>query len=104
MRAAVRGVYENKNGRYKAVIGFKGKVYHLGTHDTLQAAAAMRKYAEKILHEGFCEAFERWKALSRGDPAWETENPLIYEVSFKEREFDITCNIEALEKEWAEER
>ncbi|EFV00789.1 AP2 domain protein [Pseudoramibacter alactolyticus ATCC 23263] len=98
------GVYENKNGKYKAVIGFKGKVYHLGTHDTLQAAAAMRRYAEKILHQGFCEAFERWKVLSRGDPAWETDNPLIYEVSFKDREFDITCNIEALEKEWAEER
>ncbi|MDO5018790.1 MAG: hypothetical protein Q4E02_05760 [Lagierella massiliensis] len=97
-QCGVRGITQLKNGKFRAYIGFKKKRYYLGTYSTQQEALDIRRYAEEILHEGFCRAFERWKILSREDEKWESENPLIYEVNFQNKEFYITCNIEELEK------
>ena len=97
-RSGYRGIGLRSNGKYRAHIGFRGKHYNLGTFDSLQKALEERRYAEEILHEGFCDAFERWKALSHDDKKWEKMNPLIYDVRFKDGEFYITCNIEDLEK------
>jgi len=54
------GVYLLKNGRYRAVIGFKGKRYNLGTYDTFEEAVEAREYAEDILHGAFVALYYRW--------------------------------------------
>ncbi|MFP5528102.1 hypothetical protein ACLGL1_06465 [Peptococcus simiae] len=97
-KCGVRGISKLKNGRFRATIGFKKIRYDLGTYSTLQEALFKRKYAEEILHEGFCDAFEKWKALSSGNKKWEEKNPLIYDVEFKDKKFNVICNIEDLEK------
>jgi len=43
------GVFQKKNGKWRAKIGFKGVIYHIGTFDTFEAAVAARKDAEKEL-------------------------------------------------------
>lgn len=58
------GISKLNNGKYRVFIGFKKKRDDLGTYNIIQEALFKRKYAEEILHEGFCDAFERWKVLS----------------------------------------
>ena len=48
----VTGVYLVQ-GYYRAEIGFQGKHYLLGSYKKLETAAAVRKVAEKVLHEQF---------------------------------------------------
>lgn len=98
-KSGYRGISKLNNGKFRAYIGFKKQRYDLGTYKTLQEALSKRTYAEKILHEGFCNAFEKWKALSNGDKEWEEKNPLIYDVEIKDRNFNITCNIKELEED-----
>ena len=50
-----RGVYKRENSRWRAAIGFKGKVYNLGTFLNLEDAVAARKKAEKELYEPFLQ-------------------------------------------------
>lgn len=97
-RSGCRGVRITRHGTYLAHIGFQGKRYHLGTWPTLPEALSARKEAEALLHEGFCDAYERWKAVSGGDPGWEAAHPLVYEVSFRNRTFTVFCNIGELEQ------
>lgn len=57
-----------ESGRWRAYIGFKGKVYKLGRYDDIADAIAARKYAEKQLHRNFLDWYqseypERWKKL-----------------------------------------
>ena len=103
-RSGHRGIALRPNGKYRVHIGFKGKNYILGTYDNLQEALEIRKYAEETLHEGFCEAFERWKHLSHDDKDREEKNPLIFDVRFKDKEFHITCNIKELEERYSVSR
>jgi len=67
------GVHCLKNGRYRAVIGFKGKRYNLGTYDTFEEAVEAREYAEDILHGAFVALYYRW--MENDCPA--DENPLL---------------------------
>lgn len=97
-KSGYKGITLRSNGKYRAYIGFKGKNYILGTYDTLQEALEVREYAETVLHNGFCEAFQRWKELSHDLKDWEEKNPLIFDVEYRNKEFYITCNIEELEK------
>lgn len=48
-----RGVYQRENSRWRAAIGFQGKVYNLGTFVNLEDAVAARKKAEEELYEPF---------------------------------------------------
>lgn len=93
-----RGIALRKNGRYAVHIGFKGKRYFLGMYGDLKEALETRREAEQLLHEGFCDAYERWKRLSRGEE-WEKNNMLIYEVEYHKGNFRVTTNIDALEKQ-----
>ena len=45
--------YERENSRWRAAIGFQGKVYNLGTFVNLEDAVAARKKAEEELYEPF---------------------------------------------------
>lgn len=72
--SGITGVSYNKiTSNYKAYIGFKGKLYHLGTFDTLEDAANARKEAECMLYNNFLEWFsekypEQWERLNRKKP------------------------------------
>lgn len=48
-----RGVYQRENSRWRAAIGFQGKVYNLGTFVNLEDAVAARKKAEEELYKPF---------------------------------------------------
>ena len=60
--SGVTGVYRCKeNEKWTASITFKGKRYHLGTHDNIDEAARARKQAEEQLHGPFLEWYEVYK-------------------------------------------
>ena len=48
-----RGVYRRSGGKWRAMIGFKGKVYSLGTYGSFEEAAAAREAAERELYDPF---------------------------------------------------
>ncbi len=53
-----RGVYRNGAGKWKAAIGFQGKVYNLGTYADYDDAVAARKEAEENLYVPFLENYK----------------------------------------------
>lgn len=79
-----RGVFRLKSGRYRADIGFKGKRFYIGTFDKYEDAVAARLDAEKMIHEGFIEAYHKWKEMKEArrqeDPGWEERHPFVFEV------------------------
>lgn len=46
-----RGVYRRENNRWRAVIGFQGKVHNLGTFARLEDAVRARKEAEALFYD-----------------------------------------------------
>ena len=52
------GVYQIKNGKYRAQIYFKKKYYHLGYYDNIEDAIEARKTAEQDLYKEFLEHYE----------------------------------------------
>ena len=48
-----RGVYRRENGRWRASIGFRGKVYNLGSFESYEAAVEARLAAEKEFYDRF---------------------------------------------------
>jgi len=56
------GVYRLKNGRCRAVIGFKGRRLHLGNYDTFEEAVKVREHAKDALHNTFIEQYDQWQA------------------------------------------
>ena len=53
-----RGVYRRENGNWRAMIGFKGKVYNLGTFKTYEEAVEARLEAEKQYYLPFLKEYE----------------------------------------------
>ena len=47
-RSGCPGVYRKRNGKYTVNIGFKKKIYYLGSFDNYEKAAECRRRAEKI--------------------------------------------------------
>lgn len=68
-------------GKYKAQIHFQGKTYRLGTYQTLEEAAAVRKKAEECLFGAFLEFYDQWKEKADANPQWGQENPIHISVS-----------------------
>ncbi|WP_147568160.1 transcriptional regulator [Christensenella intestinihominis] len=97
-KSGYRGITITRHGRYQVHIGFKRKKYYLGNYENLAEALAVRKEAEEVVHKGFCDAYERWKKLSKELYDWEKLNPLVYEVSLIKKEFYIESNIDELER------
>lgn len=64
------GVYERRDGRFRALIqaGRNGKLYVLGTYDTVQEAAAVRHLAEQHRKNGDLDewAQSRNQSTNRG--------------------------------------
>lgn len=74
------GVYRKKGGKYTVSIGFKKKIYYLGSFSDYEEAVECRERAEKLVHEGFVTAYKQWEQKSAEDPAWAEQNPFVYEV------------------------
>ena len=73
-----------KNGKYRAMIGFKGERFYLGTYDCMEKAVEARLKAEEEIHEAFVKRYHEWKERADADPVWGKKNPLIFQVQ-KER-------------------
>ena len=86
------GVYRNKNGTWKAMIGLQKQRYHIGTYKTYEEAVLARKEAERLLHEGFVKAYQEWKdkAESAEDPEWERSHPFVFRVEKRDERFFVT--------------
>ena len=75
-----RGVCRMKNGKYRAMIGFKGDRFYLGTFDSMEKAVQARLKAEKEIHEAFVERYHIWKEKADADLEWGRKNPLVFQV------------------------
>ena len=69
-----RGVYQLRNGKYRATIGFKGKRFYIGTFVDYQDAVQARQEAENTIHEGFVRAWYSWNRQAEKDPGWARNN------------------------------
>lgn len=69
-KTGVKGVYQTKSGRYKAVITFQGKTRNLGTFDELADAAEARREAELEL---FAPVLEAHGLTPESDDEYETK-------------------------------
>lgn len=87
-----RGVYQMKNKKYRVSIGFKGKRFYVGTFCNYEDAVQARLEAEEIIHQGFLEAYYRWKEKA-ADPEWAKANPFVYEVEKVNGHFVVTSGV-----------
>lgn len=55
----VRGVFDLKNGKYQATIGFGGKFIRLGNFDSIEEAAEARRDAEEMYYLPIVEELRR---------------------------------------------
>ena len=74
------GVYRNKVGKYTVNIGFKKKIFYLGSFSSYEDAVECRENAEKLVHEGFVNAYKKWEQKSTEEPGWGERNPFVYEI------------------------
>ena len=75
-----RGVCRMKNGKYRAMIGFKGERFYLGTYDSMEKAVQARMEAESEIHDAFVKKYHSWKKRADEDPEWGEKNPLVFQV------------------------
>lgn len=61
-----RGVYRRENNRWRASIGFQGKVYNLGSYTRYEDAVIARLNAEKQMYDPFLEEYRKGKAEEKG--------------------------------------
>lgn len=89
-KTGCKGVFKKKNGKYAASIGFKKKVFYIGTYETLNQAMEARKEAEDKIFGCFLESYRNWKSMAEQDPMWEQEHPFRFEVEKRDGEFKIS--------------
>ncbi|MCB7318609.1 hypothetical protein [Lacrimispora sp. 210928-DFI.3.58] len=61
-----RGVYRRENNRWRASIGFQGKIYNLGSFRDYEDAVNARLMAEKELYDPFLQKYEKEKGQKEG--------------------------------------
>ena len=76
-----RGVFRQRNGRYRVSVGFKKKIYYIGIFDTYEDAVQARHEAEHLVHDGFLEALSAWESKAEQDPDWAASNPFGFDVT-----------------------
>lgn len=81
-----RGVSLLKNGRYRVSIGFKKQRFHIGIFSGFEEAVQARLEAEKLIHDGFLQAYYRWEKLPE-------DTPFLFEAEKVGGEIRITTNI-----------
>lgn len=91
-KSGFRGVFRLQNGKYRVSIGFKGKTYYIATVSTLEEGIRARLDAEKIVHDGFVEAYYEWKKETEGFPE-DQRKPFLYDIKKVNGEFIVDTNI-----------
>lgn len=86
-RTGVIGVSKTKSGKYRSAITFQGKVYRLGTYDSLKEAADVRHRAEEKLHMSFIQAYTAWMEIAE-----ESKKEFVFKVDYINEEFLIYSN------------
>ena len=81
-KSGFRGVNKTKDNRYRVMIGFKGKKYHIGIYDTYTDAVEKRLEADDLIFNGYIQSKEHW----------DKEEPLIFEVSKEDKRIIISSN------------
>ncbi len=76
-----RGVFRQRNGRYRVSVGFKKKIYYIGIFDTYEDAVQARHEAEHLVHDGFLEALRVWESKAEQDSDWAVSNPFGFDVT-----------------------
>ena len=94
-----RGIYKRRNGKFKAVIGFKRRQFCIGTYDSFEEAVNARLEAEGLIHEGFLEAYYMWSQKALAEPEWGKVHPLIFDVKKVHGQLEVLTNIEELKRE-----
>lgn len=56
-KSGIKGVYQRKNGKWIARIGFKGKIIHLGTFEDMEDAIEARRQGEETYYKPIIEQF-----------------------------------------------
>ena len=74
------GVVHTKRG-WRAQIGFKGKIYYLGTFKDVERAALVRKRAERELHGAFLDWYESEKASMASERRQTARSPCLTEAA-----------------------
>ncbi len=92
-KSGFRGLFQMKNGKYRASITFQGKHYNLGHYDSFDRAVQAQLDAEEVLHMGYINAFKQYEEKAKADPAWAEENPFFYQVIRTNGEFCIQTNV-----------
>ncbi|UTX63838.1 hypothetical protein DEH83_10010 [Streptococcus constellatus] len=88
-----RGVSQKNNGKYQVRIGLQRKSYHLGSFDTFEQAVAARLEAEKLLHGGFIQEYEKWQEKAIIDPQYAAEHPFQFHVKQIEGRFYVSSSV-----------
>ena len=94
-----RGIYRRRNGKYKVVIGFKRRQFCLGTYESFEEAVNVRLQAERLVHDGFIEAYYMWSQKAAAEPGWGEQHPLIFDVVNMGGELEVSTNIDELKQE-----
>ena len=91
-KAGFRGLSLLPNGEYQAKISFQKVTYNLGYFHDFDEAVQARLDAERILHQGFIDAYNAYRSMAEADPAWAEENPFFYEVQRIDGSFTVHTN------------
>ena len=91
-KSGFRGLFLMNDGRYRASITFQGKHYNLGHYYSFDRAVQARLNAEKVLHMGYVQAFERYEEKAKADPDWAEKNPFFYQVTRVNGDFQVCTN------------
>ena len=92
-----RGVYKDKQGKYRVDIGFKRRSYYLGKFESFQEAVEVRLEAEHLVHDGFVKAYKLWQEKNTENPGWGKSHPLIFEVEKVNGSLEVFTNLRELD-------
>lgn len=91
--SGVKGVYLVK-GRYIAKLVFQRRQYFLGTYDTIEEAAEVRRKAEESINGEVVDFYARWSERAAADPDWASRNPIKISVSKNGDELSVRLSPE----------
>ena len=78
--SGVYGVSKMANGRFRATITFAKTRIYLGTRDTLEEAATLRKQAEIDIHQNYLAHRKAYDERAEKDPEWAEKNPFSFKL------------------------
>lgn len=83
-----RGVYFIR-GKYVAKFVFKKRAYYLGSYESFEEAAAVRKKAADLLRSQIVDYYDRWQYKAAREPEWAEQNPISISVRKCHDEIEI---------------